>query len=128
MIYAQINNGVVKNCIVIEDDTLIPLFKSGFEYFIQIDILNDIPGLGWAYDGQSFVAPQIIDEPNPTPESVADVKNAIANMDPAIVDDLVTKAIVTYGMTLQEFNLLNKDVHAVLLADQLGYALIPFVK
>lgn len=54
MIYAQIKDHVVCNCIVIEDLESPELFSTGYDYFVRIDNLNPRPSIGWSYDGQSF--------------------------------------------------------------------------
>lgn len=57
MIYAQILSGSVQNLIVLTDTSLIPSFSAGFDYFIEIDTLTPMPGIGWSYDGTNFTAP-----------------------------------------------------------------------
>lgn len=59
MIYAQIKNNLVVNCIVADDETPMDIFSAGYDYFIRIDNLNPIPGIGWSYDGTTFIAPVI---------------------------------------------------------------------
>ena len=56
MIYAQVLNGIVQNIIILNDESLIPLFLEGFQYIIRIDDINPIPGIGWFYDGVNFTA------------------------------------------------------------------------
>jgi len=57
MIYAQILSGSVQNLIVLTDTSLIPSFSAGFDYFIEIDTLIPMPGIGWSYDGTNFTGP-----------------------------------------------------------------------
>lgn len=57
MIYAQIKNNLVQNCIVLDNATLEPLFLEGFDYLIRIDNLDPQPGIGYSFDGQSFSPP-----------------------------------------------------------------------
>lgn len=57
MVYAQILAGIVMNTIVLDDESLIPLFSAGFDYFIEIDGLEPLPGVGWSYDGTNFTPP-----------------------------------------------------------------------
>ena len=45
------------NTIVLDDESLIPLFSAGFDYFIEIDGLEPLPGVGWSYDGTNFTPP-----------------------------------------------------------------------
>jgi len=59
MIYAQIKNGKIQNTIVLIDTSLIVTFSQGFDYFIEIDSLLPIPGIGWSYDGTSFSPPPV---------------------------------------------------------------------
>lgn len=57
MIYAQIKSDVVVNCIVVDENTPMELFSRGFDYFLRIDNLETVPGMGWGYDGAHFIAP-----------------------------------------------------------------------
>lgn len=57
MVYAQISNGIVKNTIVLDDLSLLPLFSQGFERCIRVDNLDVVPSIGWSYDGEEFIAP-----------------------------------------------------------------------
>lgn len=57
MIYAQIQDSVIKNMILIEDESMIPMFSDGFDDFIRIDELNPRPGPGWSWDGEDFSPP-----------------------------------------------------------------------
>lgn len=57
MIYAQILQGIVKNTIVVDEDTPMDLFAQNFDYFIRIDNLTPMPGISWSYDGAQFSAP-----------------------------------------------------------------------
>ena len=50
MVYAQIDNNIIVNTIVIDDPALIPLFSTGHNMFLQIDNLNPMPLIGWIYD------------------------------------------------------------------------------
>jgi len=55
--YAQISDGVVENTIILDDVSLIPQFAAGFDYFVRIDELDPVPGIGWSYDGNNFSPP-----------------------------------------------------------------------
>ena len=57
MIYVQIKNGVVVNTIILEDEALVNKFSEGFDQLARIDNLEVKPGIGWAFDGSSFIAP-----------------------------------------------------------------------
>lgn len=57
MKYAQIKDGIIKNTIVLNDPTLEPLCSSGFDHLIRIDELKPMPGIGWTYDGTTFIKP-----------------------------------------------------------------------
>lgn len=57
MIFAQILNGSVKDCIVLDDLSLVPLFSQGFDQFLQVDHLNPRPGPGWACDAKGLFTP-----------------------------------------------------------------------
>jgi hypothetical protein len=59
MIYALIKNGFVHNCIVINELSAVELFEPLNDYVIRIDELSPVPGIGWAYDGESFTAPVV---------------------------------------------------------------------
>lgn len=54
MIFAQIKDGIVSNIIVLDDETLIPLFKEGFDDIVRVDQLQPYPSPGWTYDGNTF--------------------------------------------------------------------------
>lgn len=57
MVYAQIKNNEVKNTIVLNDDSLLPVFSQNWDHCIRIDELRPMPGIGWSYDGQEFAPP-----------------------------------------------------------------------
>ncbi len=57
MIYAQIRDGIVKNTIVVDETTPMNLFSQEFDYFLRIDNLSIIPGIGWNYDGDDYIPP-----------------------------------------------------------------------
>lgn len=57
MIFAQIKNNTIMNTIDLEDITLVPLFKAGFDSVIQIDNLMPQPGIGWTFDNVNWDAP-----------------------------------------------------------------------
>lgn len=54
MIYAQIKNHVICNCIVINDIESLEIFSEGYDHLIRIDQLNPRPSIGWSYDGLGF--------------------------------------------------------------------------
>lgn len=60
MIYAQVKDGFVVNTIVLDDETLIPLFLEGFDYLIEITLTPGNPSIGWSYDPntETFSPPQ----------------------------------------------------------------------
>lgn len=53
-VWAQIKNGIVQNTIVLDDESLIPVFTQGFDHLIRIDDLVVQPTIDWLYDGISF--------------------------------------------------------------------------
>lgn len=57
MIYAQIKNGIVRNLIVLDDDSLAHLFAEGYDLCIRVDQLDPQPCIFWSYDGENFSAP-----------------------------------------------------------------------
>lgn len=57
MVYAQVKDGIVQNCIVLADAASEPLFKEGFDELIRIDQLDIRPSIGFSYDGQNFQPP-----------------------------------------------------------------------
>jgi hypothetical protein len=58
MVYAQIKDGIIKNMIVLEDESIKHLFSEGFDHFVRVDELNPVPCIGWAYDGVFFTKPE----------------------------------------------------------------------
>lgn len=54
MIYAQILNGKIENIIVLDDVSLVPHFKEGFDDLVRIDNLVPVPVIGASYDGVNF--------------------------------------------------------------------------
>ena len=67
MIYAQIKNQIVKNCLILEEYNA--SFLEGYDSLVRIDELSPRPGIGWSYDGTDFSAPVI----EVLPEVIADV-------------------------------------------------------
>lgn len=61
MVYAQVKDGIVRNTIVLDDLTLIPLFSEGFDAFIRVDNIDQPPSINWTYDGNTFNPPIIED-------------------------------------------------------------------
>ena len=59
MIYAQIKNNTVQNIIVLQDTSLVSVFTEGYDYCVRIDNLPEVPSIGWAYDGQNFIKPNL---------------------------------------------------------------------
>lgn len=57
MIYAQIKNGILQNCIILEDESLKDMFSQEFDFLINLDGLDPCPGIGWNYDEQNFTPP-----------------------------------------------------------------------
>lgn len=58
MVYAQIRNQVVVNTIVLDDPTILHLFKVGFDDCVRVDQLSPQPGIGWSYSlGNGFSPP-----------------------------------------------------------------------
>jgi hypothetical protein len=58
MKYAQILNSLVANVIVLDDESLAPIFKEGFDDLVRVDELDIKPDIGWSYDGTNFLQPQ----------------------------------------------------------------------
>jgi hypothetical protein len=54
MIYAQILNGIVRNVIILNDETIAHLFAKNYDHCIRIDHLVPQPAIGWFYDGSTF--------------------------------------------------------------------------
>jgi hypothetical protein len=52
MNYALIKDGVIKNIIVIDDPSVLELFKD-WDHCIRVDHLEVIPHIGWRYDEAS---------------------------------------------------------------------------
>lgn len=59
MIYAQIKDNIVSNIIILDDESLIPLFSEGFDLLMRVDQLGLYPSSGWGYDPdtQTFSPP-----------------------------------------------------------------------
>lgn len=67
MIYAQIKNGKVKNIVVVDEDSPIDALSAGYDYFLRTDNLDQVVGVNFSYDGQTFTPPpppeiEILDE------------------------------------------------------------------
>lgn len=65
MVYAQIKSEKVINCIILDDESLLPLFQEGYDLVIRIDELSPRPGPGYSYISGEFsppMAPQFSDE------------------------------------------------------------------
>lgn len=64
MVFAQIKNGIIKNTIVLDDESQIELFNfdpltnDPYDEILQINQLYPRPGIGWTYDGIIFIAPE----------------------------------------------------------------------
>lgn len=56
-IYAQIKSNRVHNIIVLEDETLAPLFSDGFDLLIDVTEMRPYPSPNWAYIEGTFYAP-----------------------------------------------------------------------
>lgn len=73
MIYAQIKNEIVVNTIILDDAALLPLFQNDpmtgepYDLMLQIDMVYPRPGIGWIFNGLTFIAPP------PSPEIEEDV-------------------------------------------------------
>lgn len=50
MIYGQLKNGKIENAIVIDDESIVDLFKEGFDDCVRIDNLDPQPGKDWTYN------------------------------------------------------------------------------
>ena len=70
MVFAQINNNVVVNTIVLDDMSLLPLFQSDpsgnpYDSVLQIDYVFPQPGISWTFDGIRFNPPVVPQLPQP---------------------------------------------------------------
>jgi hypothetical protein len=54
MVYAQILNGIVKNTIMLDDETQAHVFAKHHDACVRIDGLTPQPAIGWFYDGATF--------------------------------------------------------------------------
>lgn len=86
MVYAQINNGIIVNAIVVDENTPLELFSQGYDNFIRVDELSPVPGKGWSYDGSSFSAP------------------AQSNEIPDVTPRQIRQALVLMGVSLTDIN------------------------
>lgn len=63
MVFAQIKNMQVVNTIVVADLDDVSLFSNDpvtnvpYDYVLQVDTTYPQPGIGWAFDGIQFMAP-----------------------------------------------------------------------
>lgn len=57
MVYAQIKNNIIQNTIVVDDETPMELFSQGFDHFLRIDDLDEVPGIGWSYADDAYTRP-----------------------------------------------------------------------
>lgn len=63
MKYAQIQNGIILNLIVLNDTAILtdfminPLDGSALDSIQRVDNLNPMPQMGWLFDGANFSAP-----------------------------------------------------------------------
>jgi hypothetical protein len=72
-LYAQIFNGIVKNVIILNEDSEenINTFKEGFDYLIRVDKIIPQPGVNWSYEQEIFIPPLILVKPKTQPEEDA---------------------------------------------------------
>lgn len=61
MVLALIKNNIIENTIIVEDESISFNFHNRYAV-LRIDNLNPQPGIGWTWDGTSFLQPQIIPE------------------------------------------------------------------
>jgi len=88
MIYALIRNNLVENIIEAEPD-FAKKISVKFDFVIQIDKLEKVPGIGWGYDGKDFITPEVkedgppIEEPPPEtdPELIAQISELTTRID-----------------------------------------------
>lgn len=57
MIFAQIKDGLIVNVIVLDDQSLLPLFSQDFDNIIPIDNKPGSPAIGWSYDPKQGFSP-----------------------------------------------------------------------
>lgn len=68
MIYAQIKDGVIKNTIVLKDDSLLDLFRTdpmtgvSYDSVRLIEHLYPRPGIGWTFDEIMFAPPVLVEQ------------------------------------------------------------------
>lgn len=51
--YARIKEGLVKDIIVLEDETLVPLFGADFDFIVEVEKKPGAPCAGFSYDPES---------------------------------------------------------------------------
>lgn len=65
MIFAQIKDQVVQNTLVLDDESLVPMFQTNlltgdaYDLVLRIDCTYPRPGIGWTFDGIIFIAPVV---------------------------------------------------------------------
>ena len=71
MIYAQIQNGLVMNVILLDDPSILSLFMinpvdgTQFDFVVRIDQLSPVPQIGWSYLPPVYPNPATFTNPNP---------------------------------------------------------------
>ena len=71
MRYAQIQNGFIVNVILLDDESLLPLFminpidKTQFDFVVRVDQLSREPQIGWSYLPPVYPNPATFTNPNP---------------------------------------------------------------
>lgn len=63
MIFAQIENGMIQNTIIVKDESSLDLFQNDpisgnpYDFIIRVDTMYPQPGIGWSFDGIMFTSP-----------------------------------------------------------------------
>lgn len=62
MIFAQIDNQLIQNTLLLNDESLLSLFLNDsngqpYDYVLRIDMIYPQPGIGWTFDGIQFYPP-----------------------------------------------------------------------
>ncbi len=62
MIYAQIKNNMVYNCIVLNNEALVDRFLPGYDVVLRVDELEPRPQIGWLYNDGVFTEAPLPEE------------------------------------------------------------------
>lgn len=104
MKFAQIKNGIVENCIVLEDESLIDVFKEDFDFFINIDEISPQPSIGWLYDAGNNTF---------TNEATKDAIDNISKINTIVLFD-------KYGLDYFQYDQVRQKIREIVISKIMG--------